>query len=76
MSKEFQQIVSLASKLDQKELVRLLHVIKMLQSEDQASEYQFSEAEQAEILREVERIDQGEVEMIPWEKVKAEVFGE
>ena len=77
MSKEFQQIVSLAKKLNPEELVKLLSVLNMLrENEHDTGEYQFTEAEKAELRKDVELIDQGMMEMVDWEVAKADLFGE
>ena len=58
-------------------MLKLLSVLNMLRgNETDTGDYQFSESEKAELRRDVEMIDQGKMEMVDWEVVKADLFGE
>lgn len=75
MSKEYQQIVSLADHLNQEEIASLVEFFGQLKSgANQNDLLDLSLKEKAEIHQRFQMIDEGETELNPWSSVKQRIF--
>ena len=76
MSQEYQQIVALANQLSREEILSLMGLLSRLQEGMEKDEGpELSEADQAEIHRRFQMIDEGTTELHNWDEVKQRVFG-
>lgn len=76
MSKELTQILSLADKLNQQELIQLIRAIEELQHKDSSEEsIEIPSGEKDEIRNRFALIDNGRTKLSKWEDVKDRVFG-
>jgi hypothetical protein len=77
MGEEFQQIVLLAENLSSEELGELADLFRAKLNEQKPThDFEFSEADKAEIRERFRMIDSGETTLSPWVDVKKRVFGE
>ena len=73
MPKELKEIIRDAAALPESDRATLAGVL--IESLDGKSDDDVERAWTAEIERRVAQIDAGEVELIPWEQVREELFG-
>lgn len=77
MSDEFQQIVSLAHGLNKNELAQLVQLFNRISHERETqTDFEFSEADIAEIRERFRLIESGETQMSPWSEVRKRIVGE